>query len=396
MKNKLILILMLLTTTSLSGCYDMKEIDETAYIVALGIDKEEDSNYSYTFQFSSPLAATSDTGGNQGASGNNSSGGKDSSVNNLTVKAPDFYIARNLANNFMSKNIDMSHMKLIVFSSTVDPQTFENHSRLLLREREVRPHTTIAVSAGTASDFLKNVNPELESNTSKYYELMSLRSNNPYAPTNHLSHFTDRLTSGNRDTVLPVGMKGNDVSNLPPDSSAENWISTYHSGIESDRSILCGMAIFKDGKLHGTMDGDSSLIFNILNRNIKTCTITVKDKHNPQQTVSFRIIVPKKADYDINLKTRHITVTQALRAEYLGSILPEGYGSFDELYSYLQSMMTKRISEFLTDISSEKSADILDLREKIRPQFPTWDQWNTFDWNSFYPEASFSVNINLT
>ena len=51
-----ILSLLFFLLTFLSGCYDLKEIDETAYIVALGIDKGKDKNFSYTFQFTSPLA----------------------------------------------------------------------------------------------------------------------------------------------------------------------------------------------------------------------------------------------------------------------------------------------------------------------------------------------------
>ena len=395
MKGKFTVIFLLLLTFSLVGCYDIKEIDQTAYIIALGIDKGEDSNFSYTFQFSAPLAIAGETeqGGESTESASESEG--NSTVTNLTVQAPDFYVARNLTNNFMSKNIDMSHLKLIVFSANIDAKALENHSQLLLREREIRPHTAIATASSTASAFLQNVNPELESNTSKYYELMFLRSNNVYAPTKRLHDFVDELTDGTRDSVLPIAASGKELKKFPADSSDYNWVGTHMTSINSENSVLCGMAVFKNGKFSGIMDGDSAMIYNILNKNTDTCTVTIRSKYRSDQTLSFRITVPEQACFSVNIQNPKILISQKLRAEFLGSILPEGYSSFDELYSHLRNMITNRTSEFFSDAFCEKSADILNLRNSIRPQFSTWDKWKNFNWQDFCRKSSFSVNIKF-
>jgi len=396
-KNKALLLLVL--PIFLSGCYDHKEIDETAYIVALGIDKGKDAEYSYTFQFSAPLAISKEGGGGeqpQGSSEENNEGeGKNSTVRNLTINAPDFYVAKNMINNFMSKNIDMSHLKLIVFSAKVDENALESHSQLLLREREVRPHTAIAVAAESASGYLEKVNPELEANTSKYYELMSLRSNNLYAPAKRLNDFVDELTTEGSDSALPIAVSGKTTADFPVDSSVPEWISAHNSVISADRSVLYGMALFKDGKLTTAMDGDSAMIYNILTQSIESCTITVKDKHSPQNTLSFRLIIPEKAGYKIQTDLKQITVTQNLQAEFLGSTLPKGYRSEDELYSYALSVLTRRTTDYFTDLSKEKSADIMQLRNCIRKNFATWDEWNSFNWDNFYKNAKFDININF-
>ena len=46
------LLVTILSAYLLCGCFDDREIDETAYIIALGIDKGEGNYYIYTFQFS--------------------------------------------------------------------------------------------------------------------------------------------------------------------------------------------------------------------------------------------------------------------------------------------------------------------------------------------------------
>lgn len=395
MKAKFVSLISILLCLIITGCYDMKEIDETAYIVALGIDKGDNSGFSYTFQFSAPLAITNSSDESESSSSDKPNSSENKTVTNLTVNAPDFYVARNMTNNFMSKNADMSHLKLIVFSAEVSATDIEHHSQLLLREREIRPHTAIAVSESTAKNFLEKVNPELESNTSKYYELMSLQSNNVYAPTKKLHDFVDELTVKHCDTVLPLATNGEKTSDIPADSTPIGWVSNHDGFIESQNSVLCGMAIFKEGKLTSVTNGDDAMIFNILNRNIESCTVTVKNKYNPDCTVSFRIIIPQKACYGITPKSNTVTVTQELRAEFLGSILPEGYGSFDELYSHIRNMITNRIQIFLYDISRNKSADILGLRNQFRKKFLTENEWESYDWKSFYTQTQFTVNITL-
>ncbi len=397
MKNKFLLIFLL--PLLLSGCYDNREIDETAYIVALGIDKEDNREYSYTFQFSAPLAISKEGEGGEKSeeSSKQDEGGKDknSTVRNLTINAPDFYVAKNMINNFMSKNIDMSHLKLIVFSAKVNEGDLENHSQLLLREREVRPHTAIAVAAESAAGYLEKVNPELEANTSKYYELMSLRSNNLYAPTKRLHDFVDELTAKESDTVLPIALSGSQTADFPADSSVPEWISAHNSSVTSDHSALYGMAIFKDGKLTAAMDGDSAMIFNLLTQSIQSCTFTVKDKYTPSNTLSFRLIIPERASYKIQPDLKQITVSQSLQAEFLGGTLPKGYRTEDALYSYALSVLSRRIEDYFTDLSKEKDADIMQLRRHLRKNFLTWDEWNNFDWNSFYKNAKFFINIKF-
>ncbi len=399
MKNKVALLFLLLLPLFLSGCYDNQEIDETAYIVALGIDKGNNSEYSYTFQFSSPLAISKEGEGGEQPQGSSEqskdSEGKNSTVRNLTIGAPDFYVAKNMINNFMSKNIDMSHLKLIVFSAKVDEDALENHSQLLLREREIRPHTAIAVAAESASGYLESVNPELEANTSKYYELMSLRSNNLYAPTKRLHDFVDEITAEKSDTALPIAVSGSNTAEIPADSSVPEWIGVHNSSVTSDHSVLYGMALFKNGKLSSAMDGDSAMIYNILTRSIENCTITVKDEHNPSVTMSFRLVIPERAHYKINTSSKQITVTQSLQAEFLGGALPEGYRTEEALYSYASSVLRRRIGDYFNDLSKEKSADIMQLRNCIRKNFATWDEWNAFNWDNFYKNAKFDININF-
>ncbi len=391
-----LLVVGLLAVPLLGGCFDNREIDETAYIIAIGIDRGESSDFSYTFQFSKPISGGSPEGGESGGGGEGQSANK--SVTNITVTAPDFYIAKNMTNNFLAKNIDMSHLKLIVFSKDIDPSGLSRHSQFLLREREIRPHTAVAVSKQAAKEYIESVNPDLEANTAKYYELMALRSNNVYAPDKTLSDFVDEISTHGKASALPlaaVADKDNSSSKQQTDTGL--WVSSESAVLTAKKSDFRGMAIFRDGVMSGTMDGDSAMLYNILNKNVQNAVITVRSPFNRADTFSFRLSVSDPARYAVDTSTKpcRISVSQALGIEFLGSKIPDGFESSEQLFAFVKSVVESEITNFFADISHNKRADILKIGDRFKRNFITQQQWEDANWSKIYETAEFNVEIEL-
>ena len=103
----------------LSGCYDSKEPNDIAYVVALGIDSAEDENYEFTIQF----AKTTQISG-----GASQEGGKEGSniLEIISVKAPTVYSGINVANQVVSKRFTLAHTKLIVISDEIAKEGVRN------------------------------------------------------------------------------------------------------------------------------------------------------------------------------------------------------------------------------------------------------------------------------
>lgn len=389
-----LLFMMLLALPLLSGCFDNREIDETAYIIAIGIDRTENSDFSYTFQFSKPISGGSPESGESGGGSEGQSANK--SVTNITVTAPDFYVAKNMTNNFLAKNIDMSHLKLIVFSKDIDPSGLSRHSQFLLREREIRPHTAVAVSKQTAKEYIESVNPDLEANTAKYYELMALRSNNVYAPDKTLSDFVDEISTHGKASVLPLAaIADKDNSTTKSQTNDRLWVSSESATLTAKQSDFRGMAIFRDGVMSGTMDGDSAMLYNILNQNVQNAVITLRSPFNRTNTFSFRLSVSEPARYTIDNSANpcRISVSQALGIEFLGSKIPDGFESFEQLFSFVRSIVESEMTRFFADISHNKRADILKIGDHFKQNFITQQQWEDANWSKIYETAKFNVDI---
>ena len=379
--KKNLCIIIFFSMLFITGCYDASEVEETAYLIALGLDNKDNNSYSYTFQFAAPLAIPG--GGEEGGGGGG--GGeepeqereiidsKNPTVKNIVIEAPDFYTAKNKLSNYLSKTLNMSHLKMIVCSDEFSKTALKKHGELFLKEREIRPGTFVAVSSDKAEQFLKLVNPDLEGSTSKYYELSNSKKNLIFAPSMRLGDFLNGSETFDKSTVLPIG-------NVDKEKiSAE----------------LFGMGIFKDGKLIEKASGEEALIYNILTGNEKRFTFSVDDKKNVGETLSFDNLVLKAPSFEIFEKNKNIEITTELyvNMEFIGVRLPEGYSGEEEILSIGERELKEKISDFLIKTSQDYSADILKIERYYKKQFFTIGEVENAKFSDKYKTAKFIVSI---
>lgn len=86
------------------GSYSVQSIDDLAYLVALGIDVSQNNMYTVTFQFTMP-----------NSSGESTSSETSPIITN-SVQASSLDSAINLMNAYISKELTLSHCKIIVIS----------------------------------------------------------------------------------------------------------------------------------------------------------------------------------------------------------------------------------------------------------------------------------------
>lgn len=402
----------------ITGCYDSREIDETGYMIAMGIDKGKQPNHlRFTFQFSNPLA----TGGGEESSGGGKGADKgeeqtdgevwdsgNPTVTNITVEAPNYYIAGNLLHDFMSKQPNLSHIKLIVFSTDLAREGILEHSQLLMQEREIRPNTNIAVARTSAEAFLKSVNPKLEENTAKYYELLTKDDTMVYAPMVELREFVDSMTGQARSPVLPLAGVSASRNKLEAaeetfeDSSQDRTIrNAYFAAGEIPRlsdvkSEIIGIAVFRDKKMVGELNGDAAMLYRILCGEVKTAFFSVPDLHDAEKDITFQIWMNKKPRYQVNLEdgVPRISVDLDVNANFLGAQISESW-DYDRLEQYAQQILLEELQNFLQQTCMEYQADILGFGNVAKRQCLTWRQWENLDWKTCYKQAKFDLNVQL-
>lgn len=160
---KILLIICILFTalTQLSGCYDARGIEDLAYVTALGIDITDKNMLALTFQISIPESSSS--------SGSGSS--QSSKSENTTIQCNSINSGISLANSYISKQINLSHCKVIVFSEEIASRGLNEYIDTLSNNIEIRPNCNVIISRGTAKDFIENAKPSIETLTARYYEV---------------------------------------------------------------------------------------------------------------------------------------------------------------------------------------------------------------------------------
>ncbi len=353
-RKKAALLLCFLLVFSLTGCYDGREVEESAYTVALGIDRGEEKAYTYTFQLSNPL----ELGGNiemekkEAGKEEEESAEENKTVTNITIEAEDFYLAVNRLKSHLSKEPDFSHLKVIVFSKEVAEGDILENASLLFREQEIRPSTNVCL-AESAREFLTQVKPTLERSTARYYELLFQNRNTPYAPVVELREFVSRGTDIGWDPVMPV----------------------------ADKEKLMGMGIFQDGTLVRELAGEKALLYQFLSGQAREIAVTAGES-------SFSVTSPHRPQIfvDRDLGNPKVTVGVPLEADLI-------YGSEEDI-SYLMARLEGEMTDFLRETMME-SCDVLGVGNVARQTMLTQEEWEQAGWREKLSQFDIFIQTSI-
>lgn len=180
-KTKLMWLL-LITPFLLCGCYNKFEIDNLAYVIALGADLGENNNLDITYQIAVPLKIVSESVDNI-----------QDTYTTYTVSAPSLSEANKIVNAMISKELNLSQVKAIFYSKDLATSDLKGHINGLISHTDIRPKSIVAIYDGKVSELLKNISPKLENNVARYYELIF--SSHNYSSQVAVSELFDFYTS---------------------------------------------------------------------------------------------------------------------------------------------------------------------------------------------------------
>ncbi len=159
-KYLLIIIIAIIFSSAFVGAHSIQSVDDLAYAVAIGFDVGENDRIKVTFQFTMP-----------NSSGEGSQG-ETAPVVIDSVEAACIESAVNLMNTFVSKEVNLSHCKVIVFSEEFAKRGISKEIYSLMNKVQVRPNSNIIVSTSTAKEYIESVKPSLENLVAKFYEIL--------------------------------------------------------------------------------------------------------------------------------------------------------------------------------------------------------------------------------
>ena len=261
---------------------------------------------------------------------------------------------------------------------------------------EVRPGCNIIISKCSASDFLNNFKPVLESVQSNYYEsILNSAEYTGYIDDLHLSNFYSAILSTSSQAIAILGgiSSGEDVS-------ADSEYIAGKSSIQGKNNIEnFGTAVFKDDKLVGELNNIETLCHLIVTNHLENATITIPNPLDHNSDLSVYIHLNKATENNVKLVNNypyieseiHVTGNVLSFTKSLDLIDKE---TLDILNSSISTYLEENISSYLYKTSKEFNSDIAGFGKYLLPKYLTWQDWIDSDWNTNYENAFFDVSVS--
>ena len=451
MRRIVAVMLLLVFCCGLAGCYDAKEVDDLAYVLAVGLDKGQTNELKVTMQLAVPNALGGGGGGGV-SGGSGGGGGKSSSI--ITVEAPTLTSSLNMANNFLSRRLELSHAEVAVFSEDLAKSgTIEEYLRGMIRSREFRPTINLVVCKGSAEEYLKSIKPTLDLDPAKYYELtfsayrytgLSIRSqleefyadmessgvqpvavlagvNKSKPPKGAQSGGSGKgdQSGGSGDSAQgdQSGGSGKESQAGGPQQEAKPEESTSQSKgrpqpFEGDyeagsiprtgdvKGEIEGLAVFDGNRMVGEMDGEAATDYLLVNGDFHTAYKTFADPEVMGTYVVLDVSQKSKPVRRVKIVDDKPQITVQIAVDADIQTIQSGYNYEDTkqlpiLEQAAETQLKDEIVRFLGRTTDEFHSDICGFGDNARGLFLTWKDWDDYHWLQKYKDATFDVGVKV-
>jgi spore germination protein KC len=400
-----IILLTVLICGLTTGCFDKREVDDLAYVVAMGFDKGDTNALRITCKMAKPK---------EGEGGGGGGGGDKEPVSTITVEAPTIYSGLNMINSSVSKQINLSHNKALVFSKELAEAGIEPYLNAIMRGREFRPNMPVVVSRGKAGDYLNSVKPELVMNYSKYFE-MAYRSYTytGFFTNTQFHYFYNNAKSLYKQPVaILVGVNRYEtVDDFDKNHSTNgskgrdeilegDFMAGDVTKISENKGEAMGLAVFDGAKMVGELDGEEASCHAMVSGEFNIAYATFPDPKVADKYVVFQIRESRSPEHKVSIVDGkpQISVKVILEGDFQSIQSDVNYEDGENLKlieKAVEDHLKNSITAYLNKTAKEFHSDICGFGADIAKKFPTLDDLIKFNWKSKYRYASFNVEVDF-
>lgn len=384
------MLVLALSCTLITSCWSAREIDQLAFIVAMGVDKEDDL-IKLTVQV---------VVGGGGSGGEGEGSGAPvwiTSVTGNSLSEAVFSLHR-----IISKTPFLSHSYVLILGEDLARDGIAEVLDWVGRDREMRNSLQVAVALGSAEDIIK-VEPKMTQLPAEYIEaLLRLGVETGQIPNAHLLQM--RVAYANRPALqimMPL-IQPQPQEDTGGGSGGENPAAgaggSSSSGEEQKpESIeLKGTAVFRDDKMVGTLDLRESRGVAWLTGQISDTLVTInRQEGQVTQNVDFAQAKYRLRESGANfvLEAR-VTQDGVLKAWPLGTDQGITPTILAQLENDLVRVIEEEIRAALTKLQKDYNADVLGLGERLRRLDS--DLYKSLNWDEAFPSLQLATDIKAS
>lgn len=372
-----------------------ESIENLAYVIAIGIDSGNNNLIKLTLQIATPSSSGSD------------SSEQSSEATTTTVECSNINSGLNMVNSYISKKINLSHCKIIVFSEEFASNGINDEISTLATHVEIRPACSVAISKCDAKDFIEMTKPVLVTLTARFYEVVVNSGNYTGYSTNvNLLDFYKSLKDYcSQPVAILAGINVPSTQSIPDNVNYIDLDSSYSAGnalIENKNSMqISGLAVFNNGYYIGELDSMDSICHLILKNELQNAMISIPDPFNSTELINLSLNQLEKPDISVKLVngSPYISCNIKLKANINSLVSNSDFSTKENLNiicEYANSYLSYHINNYLYKTSKELKSDTVGFGRYLLSSFSTLPDWYNQDWISNYQNSFFDISVDTT
>ncbi|MGP0577453.1 Ger(x)C family spore germination protein [Paenibacillus peoriae] len=366
-----VLCCLLLCSVLLGGCWDRREVNDVAFVMGTGLDKEGD-RYRVTMQIALP--------GQLGSSGSTGGGGGTSGTKSYYLESkigPSFRGASTEEQRAVSRTLNYSHRRVLLFGEALAREGISKMMDVLARVPQNRLSSLVVITKGSTMEVLQADAPIEQYPAEMVRELNISYMKKPRS----VKLLMNSVLLEGIDPVVPViSLVKNGPSNL----------KEQKTNIQVD-----GLAVFRKDRLTGIIDNHLSRFLLLGMEQAKETEIFIPPPKG-RGYISVHLI-ENKVQIKPHIQGDEIRMTIHMNCN--GNV-KENETSFDisneENLKWLEQQTAEEIKRELGEavqvIQQKYRSDVLGLGRAIITSQP--DEWKRIkpQWEQLYPKVKVTIN----
>lgn len=363
---------------ALSGCSASMQVENQAYVIVMGLDREADGRLRMCVQI--PKIA-----GNSEESQSDASSGGSGNYTRLEVRAEGFNEALEKLSWAAPRRLNLSQLKLIVLSKALAQ---EGDNARLIRDiaqtERLFTAARVAVCEGSACEFVAAISPSMGLRMSSDVEsTLEYYKERGFVPEGYLAELHYQTESVYSDPLAIYAVLRPSEGEKEQKAQAAFAFDGSTDALSEDNSSgiptrYLGSAVFVNGQMRGSFNAQQTIFANLLRNSL--------DSFNYNSNGQSIGIVPVRSTFirvDSSVDPMRIRVSARL------SIAAQDAAPDEE---QLRDDLTRDIKDVFR-AAQQMGAEPFGIAEKAAARFATLDEWVAFNWRERFQTARLEVEL---
>ncbi|MBZ4645426.1 MAG: hypothetical protein JG777_915 [Clostridia bacterium] len=352
----------------LTGCWDMVELEERAFVLGIGLDKgEKEGEITLTYQFALPSAMFGEGGGKG-----------EKKVWNLAASSSTVIGAHKELLTRLNKVINLEHTRVLLIGEELAREGISKHMDFFFRDINMRRRTDVLIAQDKAQDFF-NIMPPTANSTSDY--LADIISQNEKR-TGHISpkvdmvEMTKNLRRGTDFILAKVARGEKDI-------------------------VMSGAGVFRKDKLIGVLGAEEVMATRWLKSDISKGTITLKSIDGAKDENVFEIsegrtkvkpyIQGEDVNFDVSIRVEG-DIAEMKVLNFKRTVTGDFINMFEKA---IEEEIGKRCNEIMDKAQREFETDFLDFGHLVKDYNFRWMKQHEDQWRDIFKKSRMNIKVDV-